>query len=135
MMAGIREWLSQIVCYLCLMTLMLYVIPDTGLKRYVRFFLGILFILVVLEPFEKIFGGETFLISFEQNSRKGLQQIYESGREGLEDTLESWNEENYQKELQEKIEEIYAAYHIPQQETHNNNQITGVDDGEIGINR
>ena len=135
MMAGIREWLSQIVCYLCLMTLILHVIPDTGLKRYVRFFLGIVFILGVLEPLENIFGGDTFFTSFEQNSLKGLRQIYESGREGLGDTVESWDEEAYQRELQEKIEEIYADYHIPQQETHNNNQKTGVDDGEIGINR
>ncbi len=37
-MAVLREWLSQIVCYLCLTTLLLHVIPDTGMKRYVRFF-------------------------------------------------------------------------------------------------
>ena len=49
--------------------------------------------------------------------------------------MEGWDEEAYQRELQEKIEEIYADYHIPQQETHNNNQKTGVDDGEIRINR
>lgn len=59
-MAVLREWLSQIVCYLCLTTLLLHVIPDTGMKRYVRFFLGILFLLVMLEPLEGIFWGKPF---------------------------------------------------------------------------
>lgn len=135
MMEGVREWLSQIVCYLCLMTLLLHMIPDTGMKRYVRFFLGILFLLVVMEPLGNVLGGKTFLESFEKKSLKGMQQVYESGKEGLGDTLESWEEEAYQQKLQEKIEEIYTAYHIPQQETHNNNQKTGVEDGEVGVNR
>lgn len=134
-MAVLREWLSQIVCYLCLTTLLLHVIPDTGMKRYVRFFLGILFLVVMLEPLEGIFFGETFLESFERSSLKGLQQVYDSGREGLGDTLKSWEENEYQEKLQQKIEEIYHTYHIPQQETHNNNQKTGVEDGEAGINR
>ena len=111
-MESIREWFSQIVCFLCLMTLLLYVIPDTGMKRYVRFFLGMLFLLVVVSPLGKLSGGTVFFESFEKRSLKGLQQ-----------------------ELQKKIEEIYAAYHIPQQETHNNNQKTGVEDGEVGIHR
>ena len=134
-MESIREWFSQIVCFLCLMTLLLYVIPDTGMKRYVRFFLGMLFLLVVVSPLGKLSGGTVFFESFEKRSLKGLQQVYKSGVEGLRDTLENGEEEAFQQELQKKIEEIYAAYHIPQQETHNNNQKTGVEDGEVGIHR
>ena len=135
MIEGIREWLSQIVCFLCLMTLLLHVIPDTGMKRYVRFFLGILFLMVVMEPLGKLAGGKAFFVNFELESMKGLRQIYESGKMGLEDTIEGWDEESYQQELQKKIEEIYDTYHIPQQETHNNNQKTGVENGETGISR
>ena len=114
MIEGIREWLSQIVCFLCLMTLLLHVIPDTGMKRYVRFFLGILFLMVVMEPLGKLAGGKAFFVNFELESMKGLRQIYESGKMGLEDTIEGWDEESYQQELQKKIEEIYDTYHIPQ---------------------
>ena len=102
-MESIREWLSQIVCFLCLMTLLLYVIPDTGMKRYVRFFLGMLFLLVVLSPLGKLSGGTVFFESFEKRSLKGLQQVYKSGVEGLRDTLENGEEEAFQQELQKKI--------------------------------
>lgn len=135
MLGGIREWLSQIVCYLCLMTVLLHVIPETGLKRYVKFFLGLLFILVVLEPLGNLIGGEDFLANFELESLKAIVQDYQLGKIGLEDTLTDWDESAYQKELEEKIEEIYNTYHIPQQELHNNNQKAGVEDGETGISR
>ena len=135
MLEGIREWLSQIVCYLCLMTVLLHIIPDTSLKKYVRFFLGILFVLVVLEPLGNVIGGEDFFTNFEIRSLKGLYQDYQTGKMGLEGAFDHWDEEAYQQELEQKIEEIYNTYHIPQQETHNNSQKTGVEDGKTGISR
>lgn len=116
-MESLQEWMGQIVCFLCLMTLLLHVIPDTGMKRYVQFFLGILFLLVLMEPVGKFAGGKAFLKNFEQESIKGLQQIYESGKMGLEQTIEGWEEETYQKKLQEQIEEIYDSYPVLQQDT------------------
>ena len=133
-MAAVREWLSQIVCFLCLMRVLLHVIPDTGLKKYVRFFLGILFILVVLEPVGNYLGGDSFLANFEAESLRGLQQDLETGKLGLEDMISDWDEEVYQRELEEKIEKIYQTYHIPREDAHTNNQKAGVEDGETEIN-
>ena len=114
--AGIREWLSQVMCFLCLMTVLLHVIPDTRLKKYVRYFLGLLFLLVVMEPLGKLLGTEEFLMNFELESLKGLYQDYEAGKQGLEDMLPDWNGEEYQKELEERVRQVYDTYHIPQQE-------------------
>lgn len=119
-MGNIREWLSQVMCFLCLMTVVLHVIPDTKLKKYVRHFLGLLFLLTVLEPLGKLLGGEEFLMNFEAESLKGLYQEYEEGKQGLEAVLPDWDEEEYQRELEEKVQEIYDTYHIPQQEGHKN---------------
>lgn len=118
--SNIREWLSQVVCFLCLMTVLLHIIPDTRLKKYVRHFLGLLFLLVVLEPLGKLFGTEEFLMNFELESLKGIYQDYEAGKQGLEEVLPNWDEEEYQRELEEKVQEIYDKYHIPQQESHKN---------------
>lgn len=106
----LREWLQQLVCYLCMMTLLLHVIPDNALKRYVRFFLGILLILVVLEPLGRIAGGEAFFRTLESESIKGLKKVYESGKNDLEETISGKSEEEYERELQKKIEEIYGTY-------------------------
>lgn len=132
-MESLREWLSQWVCYLCLMTLLLHVIPDNGLKRYVRFFLGLLLILVVMEPLGNWLGNDGFFVDLERESLKGLYQIYESGKAGLADAISEGEEERYQEQLREKIEKIYETYHIPSQEIHNNNQETGAGNGETGF--
>lgn len=129
-MAGIREWLGGIVCFFCLTTVLLHIIPDTGLKKYVRFFLGLLFILVVMGPVGKLVGMEEFLENFELESLEALRRDYEAGNMGLGDFLPQWDEEAYQRELEEKVQEVYDTYHIPAQESHTNNQNMGVEDGE-----
>lgn len=130
MMDGIRQWLSQIVCFLCLMTVLLHIIPDTGLKKYVRFFLGLLLVLVVMGPVGQLVGMEKFLENFELESLKALERDYETGNMGLGDILPQWDEEAYQRELEEKVREVYDTYHIPSQESHTNNQNMGVENGE-----
>lgn len=135
MLEALREWLGQIVCFLCLMTVFLHVIPENGMKRYIRFFLGILFLLVVLEPVGSLFGMEAFLMNFEQKSLMHLYQDYETGKMGLGDVLPEWKEEEYQRRLQQKVQEIYDTYHIPRQELHTNNQKAGAENGETGNHR
>ena len=49
---------------------------------------------------------------------------------GLKDFLPQWDEESYQRQLEEKVRQIYDTYHIPEQELHTNNQNAGVEDGE-----
>ena len=134
-MGQIRQWLGQVICFLCMMTLLLHVIPDTGLKKYVRFFLGLLFILVVLEPVGSLMGKGEFLRNLEMENIRGLYQEFQSGQMGLTDTFGNWDEEKYQKELEEKIREIYDRYHIPWQESHNNSRKAGMKDGQMETGR
>lgn len=74
-MEAIREWLGEIACFMCLMTVLLHVIPDTGLKKYVRFFLGILLLLVAAEPIGRGAGMEQFLENVERKSLEALERI------------------------------------------------------------
>lgn len=129
-MEAIREWLGEIACFMCLMTVLLHVIPDTGLKKYVRFFLGILLLLVAAEPIGRGAGMEQFLENVERKSLEALEWDYASGSMGLKDFLPQWDEESYQRQLEEKVRQIYDTYHIPEQELHTNNQNAGVEDGE-----
>ena len=135
MIGQIRQWLGQVICFLCMMTLLLHVIPDTGLKKYVRFFLGLLFILVVLEPAGRLLGKEEFLQNLELENIRRLYQEFESGQMGLSDTFGCWDEELYQEDLEKKIREIYDRYHIPWQESHNNSQKAGMEDGQMETDR
>lgn len=129
-MEAIREWLGEIACFMCLMTVLLHVIPDTGLKKYVRFFLGLLLLLVAAEPIGRGAGMEQFLEKVERKSLEALERDYASGSMGLKDFLPQWDEESYQRQLEEKVHQIYDTYHIPEQELHTNNQNAGVEDGE-----
>lgn len=111
-MEVVREWLQQMVCYLCLMTLLLHVIPDNVLKKYVHFFLGILLILIVLKPLGSIFGGGRFFHTLESESIKGLKKVYASGEKSWEEVVSEKTQEEYQRELQQKIEGIYKEYDL-----------------------
>ncbi|MDD2960197.1 MAG: stage III sporulation protein AF [Lachnospiraceae bacterium] len=108
-MNAVREWLYQIIFYLCLMTVVLQIIPDTGLKKYVRFFLGLLFILVVLRPVGELAGG-----NFEGRLELArLKQEYASWKEEKSGLDQLWTEdgdEEYEKELLQKITALGAEY-------------------------
>ena len=65
-----------------------------------------------------------------KKSLEALEWDYASGSMGLKDFLPQWDEESYQRQLEEKVRQIYDTYHIPEQELHTNNQNAGVEDGE-----
>lgn len=43
-------WIRDIAFYAILMTVILHLLPEEGQKKYVRFFMGVVLMLVVLSP-------------------------------------------------------------------------------------
>ena len=76
--------------------------------------MGVLFLLVVLEPVGKLAGREDFWRYFETESLRQLYQEHISEREGLEQVLPDWDEEAYEMELEEKIQKLYGDSSISQ---------------------
>ena len=46
MKEAIYNWLEQLACYLILVTAVLHALPDSGYKKYIRFFTGLILSLI-----------------------------------------------------------------------------------------
>ena len=58
MFAYLYEWIRNVAFYLVLVTALLHVLPRSGYQKYVRFFTGLVLILLVLAPVLKLFQME-----------------------------------------------------------------------------
>lgn len=50
MKTAIYEWIKNIVFYQLLISIVMNMIPDNAYQKYVRFFLGMLFLVIVTQP-------------------------------------------------------------------------------------
>lgn len=50
------EWIGNLAVYMVLVTAAIQVIPGVGYKKYIRFFTGLILILMIMSPILKIFG-------------------------------------------------------------------------------
>lgn len=55
----INQWISNIVAVVILATLLDMVLPNGNLKKYTKFFIGLITILVILQPIIKLTGNFT----------------------------------------------------------------------------
>lgn len=77
MTEGLYQWVENIAFYMVFMTAALHLIPGDGYRKYLKFFTGLLLILLVLSPVLKIAGMEkTFREMFEKYTyEEELQRI------------------------------------------------------------
>lgn len=80
------EWLWNFVCYMILMTAFIQVLPNNSYQKYIRFFFGLIMILLLASPFFRILGMETKLDEIYQSSEyrdvvKEIEQMDERLRE------------------------------------------------------
>lgn len=52
------EWIQNLAFYLVMVTAVLHTVPGEGYKKYVRFFTGLVLILMMLTPLLRIFGSD-----------------------------------------------------------------------------
>lgn len=54
MKTAIYEWIKNIVFYQLVVSIVMNMIPDDVYQKYVRFFLGMLFLVIVIQPIFQI---------------------------------------------------------------------------------
>ena len=57
------EWAQNLAFYMVLVTVVLHAVPDSGYKKYIRFFTGMVLILMILTPIFKIFGMDSQIVN------------------------------------------------------------------------
>lgn len=63
------EWMKNLVFYFVLASMIMNVIPDSKYQKYIRFFLGMLLIVIVITPILELFNlADTMDENYYKNS-------------------------------------------------------------------
>ena len=75
MIAFIYEWMENIAFYLVILVAIMQMIPQSSYQKYIRFFAGMILILMLAGPILRIFGMNELQSTTYQNA---LQEIEEA---------------------------------------------------------
>ena len=75
MITFIYDWMENIAFYLVILVAIMQMIPQSSYQKYVRFFAGMILILMLAGPIFRIFGMSDFQSTEYQNA---LQEIEEA---------------------------------------------------------
>lgn len=72
MLDYIYQWIENVAFYMIIMVAVMQMIPGESYKKYIRFFVGMILILMLMTPILKLFGMSDF-----QNAeyQKELEEI------------------------------------------------------------
>ncbi|MGN1166253.1 MAG: stage III sporulation protein AF [Lachnospiraceae bacterium] len=82
MFRELYEWIQNISVYLVMTTVVLYTLPGSEYKKYIRFFTGMVLILMILTPVFRLFGMEDQVTNFYKSRE------YETKIEEIENATE-----------------------------------------------
>ncbi len=92
MAAGLYEWIRTLTYFFILVTAILQVLPDSGYRRYIRFFTGLVLVCLMLTPILHFFGQESPVLEFFQSKE------YEQKMAELEERAEELKTRDFAKE-------------------------------------
>lgn len=93
-MRGIYQWVENIAFYSVLLVLVVHILPAGEQKKYVQFFMGLVFMLLIFSPILQWMGQEEALTqvfrraSYDQEVKEFLQE-----QKRLEQDLEDYTRE------------------------------------------
>lgn len=70
------EWAQDLAVFLILITAVLNALPDSGYKKYIRFFTGLVLTFMMLTPVLKVLGTDGQIMNFYK-SRKYEEKVEE----------------------------------------------------------
>ncbi|MGN0404216.1 MAG: stage III sporulation protein AF [Bariatricus sp.] len=89
------EWLRNLAFYMVLMTAVLHLIPNKSYEKYIRFFCGLILVILLMTPVMKVmdagFEGR-IRDSVSDDNWKELEKIREEAEE-MEDFVDSFSGE------------------------------------------
>lgn len=95
------EWIQNLAFYIVLITVVLHAVPDSGYKKYIRFFTGMVLILMMVTPIFRIFGKDSQIMNFYKSRE------YEAKLEEIEnaaDYLKGMDSADFLREAGERTE-------------------------------
>ena len=99
----IYQWVKTLAVFYIVFSAVLHLVPDTKYERYIRSFMGILLIYILITPVFSLFGnGEKMIEDFRLNYQEELISLETANTENLQAL---YLQENYSRELEKEISE------------------------------
>ena len=99
----IYQWVKTLAAFYIVFSTVLHLVPDTKYERYIRSFMGLLLIYILITPVFSLFGnGEKMIEDFRLNYQEELISLETANAENLQ---ELYLQENYSRELEKEISE------------------------------
>lgn len=110
-MDAVYEWVKNMICCLCLLEMLYHIIQNAKYQKYLRFFGGIIFMLLTVGPLLDFFDlqasfGEALQFSLRQEDAWNLQEAAKSLAELQNERID----EAYENELKRQIEAIVKGH-------------------------
>lgn len=82
MFSYLYQWIMNISFYMVMVTAVLHVVPHSGYKRYIRFFTGLVLVVMLTDPFLKLLGmGELWRNLYESPAyQEQVEKMEEAAR-------------------------------------------------------
>lgn len=74
MLAFIYDWMENIAFYLVILVAVMQMIPQSSYQKYIRFFAGMILILMLAGPILKLFGMTEYQSSEYQNAVREIEE-------------------------------------------------------------
>lgn len=74
-MEYIYEWIENLAFYMVVMAVGIQMIPNESYKKYIRFFAGMILILLLAEPVVRIIGMKELELEGIENAAKSMEKI------------------------------------------------------------
>ncbi len=82
----IYQWIENIAFYLVVITAVIQLVPNNSYKKYIRFFTGLILVILLANPIMKIFQiEETFEAFYEEADYERKLEEIENATKYLED--------------------------------------------------
>lgn len=117
-MGAFYSWIRNLVCCICLFHIFLQILPGGSFKKYVRFFGGMLLLLLAAGPLtDAAHMTEDFEQAWNLESlREQAAEVRLTG-EGMEELRSEKIKEAYQGEMKRQVEEVVRAYGMNPEKT------------------
>ncbi len=100
----IYEWMKNLAVFYLFFTAVMNFLPDGKYNRYVRHFLGLLLIMLLITPILRFFGmTDTMTQKFVENS---MQEELQEKAWSQENSQEEYLFERYEEELEGQIRQV-----------------------------
>lgn len=74
MLTFIYEWIENIAFYLVILVAVMQMIPQNSYQKYIRFFAGMILILMLSVPVLKLFGMTQYQSNEYQNAMREIEE-------------------------------------------------------------